>query len=295
MLQEISREISRVSESPWLDALLIVSWASGLPRESLLAELPTAYHQLISRQVDEQIRAAVVKRATGCPIAYITGVREFWGLPFAVGPGVLIPRPDTETVVAATVDLFPRVLKDSPVLRYRDCCTGSGCIGIAVARELINRGYPVELELSDSSPAALQWARHNADHLLQNAPGHLTYTVTAAPGLQGASTVDLVTANPPYLTVQETADALSRGWGEPEEALAAGPDGLQVYRELIPEALDRIAADGYFVMECGSTQGAAVADLCRAAGFRHVAVVPDLAGRDRAVVAGKAALKPPDW
>jgi release factor glutamine methyltransferase len=311
-----------------LDALILVEQAFRVDRALLLAELRTPLAVLAGGDATTALRRLdemVPRRREGTPIAYITGSKEFFSRDFAVGPGVLIPRPETEHLVEAALEL----LRNEPDALVHDCCCGSGCIGISVAAERGTAGQSTRLLLSDRSPAARHWATVNAGALLgtPSHPGSLTQrvawrvaaadllTIEAAdtpdvgdardavgtpdvpdvPGSDGTSappewsSFDVVTANPPYLTTRETADALSRGWEEPTMALDGGADGLAPYRRLAAEAYQALKPGGWVLIEHGSTQAAAVRELLRDAGFRDIETVSDLAGLPRLVKARRGA------
>lgn len=283
VLQWISRELSSTSESPYLDGLVLLEWLTAQKREDLLLVLDQPTESVLPAASLQKLSTAVRQRATGLPVATITGTKEFWGMQFSVGPGVLIPRPDTETLVETVLAFFPPPAPASPAparqIRYTDCCTGSGCIGIVLVKELSQRGYTVQAWLSDVSSQALHYAHINAAaHVPSDVTVHLGNWLDESP-----YELDLITANPPYLTNSETDQALSQGWQEPRDALAAGADGLDAYRTLVPAALAHLRQDGYFVVECGSTQGDDVAGLCTLAGFSHAEVFRDLAGKQRVV------------
>jgi release factor glutamine methyltransferase len=314
-----------------LDALILVEQAFRVDRALLLAELRTPLAVLAGGDATTALRRLdemVPRRREGTPIAYITGSKEFFSRDFAVGPGVLIPRPETEHLVEAALEL----LRNEPDALVHDCCCGSGCIGISVAAERGTAGQSTRLLLSDRSPAARHWATVNAGALLgtPSHPGSLTQrvawrvaaadllTIEAAdtpdvgdardavgtpdvpdvPGSDGTSAppewssfdvVTVVTANPPYLTTRETADALSRGWEEPVMALDGGADGLAPYRRLATEAYQALKPGGWVLIEHGSSQAAAVRELLRDAGFRDIETVSDLAGLPRLVKARRGA------
>lgn len=251
----------------------------------MLAELSEPLESVLSEDAITRYREAIQRRCRGVPVAYITGRREFHALSFCVGPGVLVPRPETETLVEEAINVIEMIVRekgDRPVV-YHDCCTGSGCVAIAVVRECLERRITVIPGFSDIEEEALAWACRNARRLL---PEEMRWEARCASWLDGLDgPVDLVTANPPYLTDTEAHVALESGWGEPYSALAAGEKGLAAYQELIPRALDRIRSGGYLLMECGAEQATAVAAICRETGFVRTSVVHDQSGKDRVVTA----------
>ena len=252
------------------EARLIVTAATGLDRTRQLAE-PT-------REVDaEPALALAARRANREPMAYLTGSREFWGLEFAVGPGVLVPRPETETLIEAVLEGFAD--RTTP-LRLLDLGTGSGCLLLTLLTL-----YPEATGIGiDRSAEALGWAARNRRHLglEQRAllvQGHWLDAVHGP--------FDLVVANPPYIAVAEARDPETTH--EPEAALLAGADGLLAYRAIAGPALAVLRPGGLIVLEIGAGQARAVATILAAIGFGEAGCRPDLAGLDRVIVARRPA------
>ncbi|HEY0300919.1 MAG TPA: peptide chain release factor N(5)-glutamine methyltransferase [Rhizomicrobium sp.] len=226
--------------------------------------------------VIEFFATLIARRIAREPLAYITGRKEFWSLDFAVGPGVLIPRPDTETVIETALRHYPD--KTAP-LSILDLGTGSGCLLIAALHEFPN-AHGVGI---DSSPEALVWARRNvAAHKLEDRATLIEtgWLEEASPGF------DIVLANPPYIPSGDLA-ALQPEVAryEPRAALDGGPDGLDAYRALAPRIARLLSSAGHAFLEIGQGQGDAVATLLAAAGLQVPAVNPDLAGIPRMAVA----------
>jgi release factor glutamine methyltransferase len=225
----------------------------------------------------ERILAAADRRANGEPFAYVTGRAGFRHLELAVDQRVLIPRPETEQLV----DL---VLAEVPNGHIVDVGTGSGCIALSLAAE----GHDVEVTGIDRSPEALAVARDNAHRLglvVEWLEGDLLGPVR---GRQ----FDVVVSNPPYLSTGEYRglDASVRAW-EPEGALVGGPDGLEVLRRLLAEALEAVRPGGLLAVEIDSSRAAATAALAAAAGWQDVAVTRDLFGRDRFLTARRGSTR----
>ena len=217
------------------------------------------------------------RRAAGEPLQYITGEQEFYGLLLRVTPDVLIPRPETEHLVEA-VELWATRFHDGRQLALADVGTGSGAIAIALATHLAG----VHVTAVDISPAALAVAASNAH------THHCTDRITFREGdlLAGfaASSLDAVASNPPYVPATDTA-TLQREVRdhEPHTALFAGPDGLDIYRRLIPEAHAALRPGGLLAMEFGFSQRDDLAALL--AGWHHVRFIDDYAGIPRIVTA----------
>ena len=228
---------------------------------------------------DEELEAAAAaafaqacqRRADGEPLAYLTGERGFHGLRLRVTPDVLVPRPDTETLVDWALDLL-RTWPPKPPPRVLDLGTGSGAIALAVAH-----GHPAaRLSATDLSPAALVVAQANAQRLglvVEFAAG------TWWQALPGDARFDLVLSNPPYIAGDDPHLPSLRH--EPMLALTPGGDGLGALREIIAGAPAHLATGGWLLLEHGWDQADAVAALLRSAGFEQVATRFDLEGRPR--------------
>lgn len=202
------------------------------------------------------------RRETGEPLQYILGEWEFMGLPFKVGRGTLIPRPETELLCELALR---EDLRGKKVL---DLCCGSGCIGVSLAKL-----GGAKVAFSDISPAALAYARKNAR--LNGVDGTFLEGDLFAPV---TGTFDLIAVNPPYLTASEMKTRQKELTFEPENALYGGEDGLDFYRRLAEEAPGYLAPGGRLLMEIGYTQGEALRTL-----FKNCTVHKDLAGLDRVV------------
>lgn len=262
-------------DSPDLDARLLVGHALGLDHAGLMRDAERG----LDRADIAGIEALAVRRLAGEPVARITGVKEFWGLPFRVTPAVLVPRPDTETVVETALAKLDRDGARSRSLRIADLGTGSGAILIALLHELPNAcGMG-----TDCNAAALATARANARRL---GVGARAAFIACDFGAALAGGLELVVANPPYISTSEIA-ALApevRDF-DPRGALDGGPDGLAAYRAITADARRLLAPGAHLVMEIGAGQASAVSTLAAAAGLGSIAAVPDLAGIPRVVSA----------
>lgn len=263
-LRFAAARLAAVSETPRLDAELLLAHALGTTREALLlgtvdGAAPAAFDGLVARRLTHE------------PIAYILGRRDFWTIELAVGPGVLIPRPDSETLIEAAIDHFAGTPGPASVL---DLGTGSGALLLAaLAQWPAARGIGL-----DRSEQAVHWARRNVAAL-----GMSERAEIVRGGWDGATGAhDLILCNPPYVADDEALPDEVARW-EPAAALYAGTDGLDDYRALAPLLLPRLAAGGVACLEIGSPQGEAVAALFGGEGFA-TAIRRDLAKRDRCVV-----------
>lgn len=260
------------SDTPGLDAELLLCHALGRRRTWLRAwpEAVLADHQ---RETFDEL---IERRAAGEPVAYLLGRREFWSLELEVGPGVLIPRPETETLVWCVLRLLP-VPIDRP-LELLDLGTGSGCIALTLAHARPD----LRVTGVDSSPRALDYARRNAER-------HGIANVTFSEGDWFTPVkdrrFDAVVSNPPY--VRSGDEHLHRGdlRFEPADALEAGPDGLDAIRCIVETAPRHLVPGGLLAIEHGHDQGEAVARLLRESGFGEIAQHADDAGLPRVTVA----------
>lgn len=271
------------TETPSLDASLLLSFALGLTREALIASYPSP----IDDEALASYRALLERRARGESVAYILGRKEFWGRDFFVDARVLVPRPDTELLVETALELGKRIASDKsrpgangssafPVVCH-EACTGSGCVAISVAAE--RPGW--EVSASDISDGALEVASRNAAALLpRDRPGGPLSLFRS--DLLGAARgpFDLILANPPYVPSAE-ASRLARDFSEPLLALDGGDDGLEPYRRLVPEAASRLSPGGWLALEADPEEAEALRELLSAQGFSEVETLEDLAGRMR--------------
>lgn len=258
-----------------LDARVLVGHALALSPGDLVGHPERALTDAGQRRIE----ALINRRLRREPVAYITGRREFWSLPLRVTPAALIPRPDSETVIEAVLD---DVVDRSAPLRILDLGTGSGCLALALLRELAN----ADAVGVDRSADALRLARANADAL---GLGNRLRLVASdwASALRGP--FDIVVTNPPYVAAadwQELAPEIRLF--EPRAAVLAGDDGLAAYRHMIPDLPRILAPSGSAYLECGHAQSADIADLLRAHAFTAIAVRADLGGRARCIRAAQS-------
>jgi len=219
---------------------------------------------------------ALAQRARGVPSQYITGHQEFWGMDFIVSPAVLIPRPETEHLIEAVLPLAQESGNPSIV----DVGTGSGCIALALAKEL----PAAEIHATDISEAALEMARANAARLQLTSRVHF-HQADLLVGLAPAS-FDFVVSNPPYVGESEEDEVqLEVRKFEPRNAVFAGPTGLEVIERLVPQAESVLKPGGWFVMEISGTIAEGVRGLL--SGWEEVQINKDLQGIPRVAVARK--------
>lgn len=251
------------------DARRLMAHALGVPPE----RLTLALQDEMTAAQQEAFEAALAAREARQPVAQITGLRRFWGHDFRVTRATLDPRPETEILIeAALAEPFAKVL---------DLGTGTGCILISLLKAM-----PFAAGTgTDISPEALAVAQENAGRL--GVAGRARFVVSdwfaQVPGR-----FDLIVSNPPYIAEDEMAGLAPevRDW-EPLGALTPGGDGLDAYRAIARGALARLMPQGRIALEIGPTQGDAVSQLLAAQGFEEIAVLPDLDGRPRTVLARK--------
>jgi len=287
---------------PWT-LLRLVQWTTGYFREHEIesarseAEILLA-HCLAMRRIDlylnydkplneaelAKFKALIKRRVAREPMAYITGIREFWSLPLAVGPPVLIPRPETECLVEAVLP-FLNDPAGTPK-RVLDLGVGSGAIVIAMAHEHPEHRYVA----MDRSPAALKIARQNArthrvDRCIQWFCGN--WDAALAPNGPG---FDLIVSNPPYIRSGDMADLQSEiRLHEPSAALDAGEDGLQCLRRIIAGVHSYLRSGGMLALEMGCDQADAVRSIGDDAGcYASVHVIKDYSGLDRVAVLARS-------
>lgn len=221
----------------------------------------------------------LAQRSRGIPAQYITGHQEFWGMDFIVSPAVLIPRPETEHVIETVLACVGRL--SSPVkLRIVDAGTGSGCIAVALAKELPQ----AEIHATDISAVALEIARANAARLQVESRIRF-HEGDLLSGFE-KNFFDFVVSNPPYVgESEEDSVQLEVRKFEPRAAVFAGPTGAEVIERLIPQARDALKPGGWLVMEISGTIAARVKELL--AGWNNVQITNDLQGIERVVSAQK--------
>ena len=265
-------------EAAALEARLIAATAAGKSTEKLLRDMRYYATDEVERRAEEMVQ----RRLAGEPVAYITGVWEFRGLPMEVSRDVLIPRIDTEVLA----ELAIKYLRGTGRLdaRVLDLCSGTGCIGCAIAAELPR----VRVVLADVSAAAMDISRRNVERNgLGGRVSFLPADVTKQPPLMTGS-FDLVVSNPPYIPTMEilTLDPSVRDY-EPVWALDGGEDGLDFYRAILKNWHGVIRQGGELMFEVGEDQAERVKDLMRMAGLREARSFPDTQNIQR-VVAAKA-------
>jgi release factor glutamine methyltransferase len=278
--QALASAITRLTAnrvpSPRLNAELLLMFTLGCDRAYLYA------HPERELTEDEQTRyeAALAQRARGVPAQYIRGHQEFWGMDLIVTPAVLIPRPETEHVIETALDLVGRAPTPASALHIADVGTGSGCIALALAKELPQ----AEIHAIDLSTDALEVARANAvRHQLESRIQFREADLLA--GVEKNS-FDFIVSNPPYVGESEEDEVqLEVRKFEPRSAVFAGPTGMEVIARLIPQAQGALKPGGWLIMEISGTIAEEVKHLLR--DWKDVQIRPDLQSIPRVAQARK--------
>ena len=288
-------ELLRATHVPsfTLAAELLLLHATGRDRTWIYSHPEDLLPQ---REVDNFLEL-VRRRANGEPTQHLTGKQEFWGLEFEVSPDVLIPRPETEHLVEVALDRLavrevragrnPRLTGEN--LTLVDVGTGSGCIAIALAKEL----PAAKIYATDISPKALAVAsrnasRHNLTQRIQFLESYLLQVFSPLDTRLSSLSFDLVVSNPPYIGLCESGSLpVEVREHEPQQALFGGPEGYELYGDLILQAARQLNSGGLLVLELGHNSLPAVQPLLDASTWTNIGITKDLSGIDRVLSAEK--------
>jgi release factor glutamine methyltransferase len=263
-----ARALTAHSDSPRLDAELLLGKVLGLSRAALIARDAEA----VSAECSRAYAGMIARRAHGAPVAYLTGSREFWSLTLNVTPAVLVPRPETETLIEHALQLKSA----GEACTVLDLGTGSGAIALAIAAERPRW----QVTGVDISPQALEVAAQNALQLeLARIRWRLGCWFDAVP----AERFDLIIANPPYIASADPA--LANLAAEPRIALHAGATGFEALAAIIAVAPSHLRSRGWLALEHGATQALEVARLLERRGFSQACTYPDAFGKSRVTLA----------
>ena len=271
-LSEAARTLdaNRISE-PRLDAGALMSHVIGRDRVFIVAH-PEA---VITEQQLKEFEEFVARRAQGEPLQYITGHQEFFKLDFKVTPDVLIPRPETELIVEAVLELVPTGTQ----FTFADIGTGSGCLAISILNEF-QKARAIAI---DTSEQALQAAQRNAERHCIGDRLRLVQSDLFA-GMSVNDTFDLIVSNPPYVSDDEMNRLQREVRREPRAALAGGSDGLAIIRRLLVEAPGHLKPDGYLIFEFGINQDGAIRDLVDRQVWKLIEIRNDLQQIPRTII-----------
>jgi release factor glutamine methyltransferase len=267
-------------EEPEKEAETIICSLLKITRTELYRDDPPVDEDLL-----REIETVLAKRLRGEPLQYLTGETWFYGLRIRVGPGVLIPRPETEIVVEESVRILKELRgksKDSgnrvALPSILDLCTGAGCIAIAIAQQFPDS----EVIGTDISETAISYARENAG---QNRVGNVRFMKGDLFEPVRERRFHLITSNPPYVSGNEFGSLQKEvALFEPYEALFGGVDGLDYYSRILEKAPSHLEDTGFLVLEVGAGQCDAVSDMAIESGLKRIRAIKDLAGIDRVLV-----------
>jgi release factor glutamine methyltransferase len=261
------------SDTPRLDAEILLAHARGCQR----IQLYTQFDEPLDETVRGIMRGLVQRRTKSEPVAYLVGVREFFSLPFHVSSDVLIPRPDTETLVMEILDGIKGL--SSP--RVLDLCTGSGCVAVAVAKN----AKSANVTAIDISPAAIEIANKNAArHDVADRVSIVASDLFS--GIVPGSRFDVIAGNPPYVPSAEIDQLDAEVRHEPRLALDGGADGLSILRRIIKQAPDYAAGEGLLLLEFTPEQADSLNAIVQEhGGYKDIEIRKDLAHRPRVLKA----------
>ena len=258
-------------DAPRLDAELLLASALGCDRTRLYVD----FDKPLGGDELARFKALIQRRARREPVAYILGVKEFYGRPFGVEPGVFIPRPETEILVQLALEALPQ----GPA-QVLDLCAGSGAVGVSIAAERPE----AQVDLVEIAQAAADAAGRNAG---RHAAGRVrVFRGDLFAALPQPFRYAAVTANPPYIAPADRASLAPEIVDhEPHQALFAADGGLEVLQRILASVREWLLPGAFFGTELDPPQAQRVLELCGAAGLRDARVVKDLAGLDRHVIA----------
>ncbi|MDO8705240.1 MAG: peptide chain release factor N(5)-glutamine methyltransferase [Sulfuricaulis sp.] len=265
-LRQTVTTLTPTSPTPRLDAEVLVMYVCGFDRGGLI----TQGHSALTHDQQPRLEKLLARRRQGEPIAYLTGWREFWSMELAVSPATLIPRPETELLVEKTLAHIPHDAEWT----LADLGTGSGAIALALAKERPR----CRVIATDISPEALDVARSNA----------AKFSLTRVEFCEGrwleplaGMKLDMIVSNPPYVRAGDPHLKCGDVRFEPQQALIAGPDGLEAIHQIALHAQQSLKPGGRLLFEHGWHQAEAVDSLLRQHGYRDIVCCRDLAGRNR--------------
>ena len=276
-LAEGTAALAAVTDTSALDASLLLAEVLNMSRSSLIA----ADSQPLDEVPLAAFRALIKRRLAGECVAYIVGRKEFYGMDFQVTPAVLVPRPDTETLVEAALEELKQLATTNQTIRVLDLCTGSGAVAIALKHTVPE----LEVWAADISVEALEVARANAARLLPPDSIHFRHgDLFNALGADGTLAFHLIVSNPPYIPAAEIAALAPEVCGEPLLALDGGDDGLAVISRIISGVPQFLCPDGSLLLEADPRQMARIAALLQQAGFTDIQTRRDLSGTERVIL-----------
>jgi len=251
------------------EAKQIIKFVTGFSN----AEILSNYTKALSLYQENNIERIIKQRLIHYPLQYILGKWDFYGRSFYVGPGVLCPRADTETVI----EVCGEMLKGRENPEILDLCTGTGCIAITLAKE----NPTAKVIAAEKYDTAMRYAEKNI--ALNKADNVTAVLGDVFEGVAANGKYDLIVSNPPYVSASEMENLQPEVAFEPDTALYGGEDGLLFYRAIVEKYKNSLKPRGALVFEIGAAQGQAVAEIMQNAGFNDVQIKKDLAENDRVV------------
>lgn len=269
LLRDVTASLATVTETPQLEAEILLAHAYQKPRSYLYAHA----NELVAPEIQTIFMQLITQRADGKPIAYLTEHKEFWSLDLMVTADTLIPRPETEILIEQVLNQYPH-----KKITLADLGTGSGAIALALAHE---RPEWI-IYATDQSAAALVIAKNNANRLgIHN----ITFLLGDWCSALSSNQFDVIVSNPPYLTEKEGDNMQGDLQFEPRSALVSGFEGLDAIRIIISSAKQYLKKDGMLFIEHGYQQGEAIRELFATAGYHAIQTHWDLAGLERVTFA----------
>ncbi len=259
------------NETPFLDASVLLSYLLGISKEKLYASYPDNISDL---EYNNFIKL-LDKRINGTPVSYIINKKEFYGLEFYVDERVLVPRADTEILVEKALEI---IMNNSNLKKVHDLCSGSGCISISLKKN----SPETEVSASDISDDAIEVFKKNCKSNSVDIPIFKNYLLDNI-----ESKFDMICTNPPYLGDSEVDEMAKINWPEPELALRAGTEGLDLINLLVPQTYKCLNNGGYLLMEAASVQFDAIKGILEYSCFKNISILDDLAGRKRVIIGQK--------
>ncbi len=257
------------SETPFLDAMVLLSFILNISKEELLASYPDS----ITKKNEDAFYDILNKRILNQPVSYLTKQKEFYGLNFYVDKNVLVPRPDSETLIETALVLLGETTKNKSVL---DLCTGSGALAISLKHTLPE----INIQCSDLSSEAIEVCKKNCRIIL----GKELKTIESDLFDKIVGKFDMIITNPPYLTDKEINLMMDNAWPEPEMALRGGVEGLDYIKKIITEAPDYLEKNAYLLIESSIDQTETIKHLLESSEFHNTRIVKDLSGRNRVTI-----------
>lgn len=263
---ELLKESQTAAETPFLDAMVLLSFVLGITKEELLASYPDK----ITKENEDAFNEILIKRISNQPVSYLINKKEFYGLNFYVDKNVLVPRPDSETIVETAISILKQSSLKKDVL---DLCTGSGALAIALKHSMPE----INIHCSDLSSDAIEVCKKNSMDIL----GEKINTIESDLFENINCKFDMIITNPPYLTDEETDKMMDNAWPEPGMALRGGKDGLDYIRKIIREAPDYLEEDAYLLIESSIDQTEMIKLILESGKFHNTRIIKDLSGRNR--------------